>query len=392
MPVKTVLNSGKVPVKLWLDDIEKGTLKQIANLSDFPYAFSHIAIMPDAHKGYGMPIGGVMATEKVVVPNAVGVDIGCGMCALKTDVRSLKKSLLKKILNDLRKIIPLGFKHHKKPLSEKFMPEFKGHLKIVNKEYSNALTQIGTLGGGNHFMEIQKGSDGFIWLMVHSGSRNLGYKVASHYNKIAKKLRDRFENNIPASWQLDFLSFKSKEGQDYIDEMNYCIKFAFANRKLMMKRFLDVFSENSGGGKNKETGSFVNIAHNYASEEIHFGKRVIVHRKGATSAKNGERGIIPGSQGAKSYIVVGKGVPLSFCSCAHGAGRKMSRRAAVRKLKFKDELYKLEKHGVLHSLFKKKNLDEASGAYKNIEDVMSYQKDLVDIEIELSPLAVLKSS
>jgi len=385
-----IINPGKIPVKMWLDNIEDGALKQAENLSNFPFAFSHIAIMPDAHEGYGMPIGGVLATEKVIIPNAVGVDIGCGMCAVKTNLSHVDKSSLRNMIADLRKAVPVGFTHHKKPKSVELMPEKKGELEVVEKEYSSALKQIGTLGGGNHFIEIQKGNDKNIWLMIHSGSRNIGYKVADHYNKLAKKFKDKFGSSIPPSWQLDFLPINSDEGKNYISEMNYCVEFAFANRLLMMEQLINIFSDNC---KNSSVSfsPVINIAHNYASFETHFGKKVIVHRKGATSAKIGETGIIPGSQGAKSYIVKGLGNPESFESCSHGAGRKMGRKEAVKKLKFDDELYKLEKQGIIHSLFTKKDLDEAAGAYKDITEVMENQKDLVVIDVELSPLAVLKA-
>ncbi len=385
-----VITSGKIPVKMWLDDIESGALNQAVNLSNLPFAFSHIAIMPDAHEGYGMPIGGVLATDGVIIPNAVGVDIGCGMCAVKTNLSHVDKKRLKKMLDELRKVIPLGFSHHKHPQDKSLMPDIRGKMEVVEREYRSALTQIGTLGGGNHFIEIQKGNDGFIWLMIHSGSRNIGYKVADHYNKLAKKKKDKFRNSLPPSWQLDFLLSGSEEGKNYTNEMNYCIDFAFANRKLMMSRFKNIFSDNCGDN----TVSFsplINIAHNYAATETHFGKKVVVHRKGATSAKKGETGIIPGSQGSKSYIVRGLGNPDSFESCSHGAGRKMGRKEAVRKLKFDDELYKLEKQGILHSLFRKKDLDEAAGAYKDISVVMENQKDLVTVIVELSPLAVVKA-
>lgn len=375
---------------MWLDEVESGALEQALNLAQLPFAFSHIAIMPDAHQGYGMPIGGVLATKGVIIPNAVGVDIGCGMCAVKTDVTALDKKALQKTVNDLRKVVPLGFDHHKNPQSRDLMPVVKGKLEVVEREYKSALTQLGTLGGGNHFIEIQRGNDGFLWMMIHSGSRNIGYKVADHYNKVAKKEKKKFESTIPPSWQLDFLPLDSEEGQNYRKEMNYCVDFALANRKLMMERFKEVFAENCGN-KNVSFSPLINIAHNYAAMETHFDNPVVIHRKGATSARKDEAGIIPGSQGAKSYIVKGLGNPESFFSCSHGAGRKMGRKEAVRKLKFDDELYKLEKQGIVHSLFRKKDLEEAAGAYKDISVVMDNQKDLVKIEVELSPLAVLKA-
>ena len=269
------------------------------------------------------------------------------------------------------------------------MPEMTGKMKIIEEEYENALFQIGTLGGGNHFIEVQKGNDGFIWLMIHSGSRNIGYKVAGYYNQLAIELRDEFKSEIPLSWQLDYLPLESVEGKNYVDEMNFCVRFAFANRLLMMERFKNIFLD-ACSGKNLSFEPVINIAHNYAAFENHFGKSVAVHRKGATSAKKGEKGIIPGSQGAKSYIVEGLGNPESFESCSHGAGRKMGRREAIRKLDLDEEIKKLNKIGVIHSIRKQNDLEEAAGAYKDICEVMSNQKDLVKIIVELSPLAVMK--
>lgn len=384
-----VISTEKLPIKLWLDDIEDGALDQAKNLANLPFAYHHIAIMPDSHQGYGMPIGGVMATEGVVVPNAVGVDIGCGMCAVKTSLTELDKDTLKKIMGEIRKAVPVGFGHHKKNQDEKLMPEFIGHMEdnrkdypIISQEYNSALKQIGTLGGGNHFIEIQKGSDGHIWLMIHSGSRNLGFKVANYYNKVAQEINDKYYSVVDKGQELAFLPLETKEAQDFLREMNYCVDFALANRKLMMERIKEIVGA--------EYEPMINIAHNYATMENHFGKNVMVHRKGATSAKEGEVGIIPGSQGTKSYIVEGLGNKESFESCSHGAGRKMGRKDAQRSLNLEDEKKKLDDKGVIHSIRNKKDLDEASGAYKDIDVVMKNQQDLVKVSVELEPLAVIK--
>ncbi len=173
--MKKVISTEKKPIKLWLDDMEPGALEQAKNLANLPFAFKHIPIMPDSHQGYGMPIGSILATKGVVVPNAVGVDIGCGMCAMKTSVQNIDKEELKKVLATARETIPLGFNWHEKPQDEELMPSGYENLDIVNRHYIKACKQLGTLGGGNHFIELQKGSDGFVWIMIHSGSRNLGY-------------------------------------------------------------------------------------------------------------------------------------------------------------------------------------------------------------------------
>jgi len=377
-----------VPIKLWLSEVEEGAIIQMDHLALLPFIFHHVAGMPDMHEGYGMPIGGVMATKGYIVPNAVGMDIGCGMCALKTNlfVGSLDKVTLKKIMGDIRKLIPVGFKHNKK--SGK-MPEFNiTFSSIISREWDSATKQLGTLGSGNHFIEIQKGSDGYIWIMIHSGSRNLGAQVATHYNKMAVELNEKWCSSVPKNWQLAYLPFNDTEGQMYFQEMKYCCDFALANRKLMMERVKEAMNNHLDVDFSED--SFINIHHNYASMENHFGQNVLVHRKGATKAYEGELGIIPGSQGTASYIVKGKGNPESFKSCSHGAGRIMSRSKAKEKLNLNDEIKKLDDQGIIHNIRNISDLDEAPSAYKDIDSVMDHQKDLIDIEIELKPLGVVK--
>ena len=389
--MKQVITSEKQPIKLWLDDIEKDTLAQAQNLANLPFIFKHVAIMPDAHLGYGMPIGGVMASEEMVIPNAVGVDIGCGMCAVKTSLTSISTEKLKIVLGGIRNTIPLGFKHHKKKQHVSLMPKVRGgriqDLPVVFREYGNAMTQIGTLGGGNHFIEIQKGNDGHIWFMIHSGSRNIGFKVAQYYNRLAIDLNRKWGAKIPDKWQLAFLPVDDKSGRAYLQEMQYCVDFAYANRKLMMERVKDVLIALA---RSVIFEPMINIAHNYAATETHFHKNVMVHRKGATSAKEGEVGIIPGSQGSPSYIVRGRGERESFQSCSHGAGRKMGRKQAQRQLDLKHEQKMLEDQGILHSVRSKRDIDEAPGAYKNIDEVIENQLDLIEVLVELRPLAVIK--
>lgn len=385
--MKQVITTEKKPIKLWLDDIEEGALEQAKNLANLPFIFKHIAIMPDSHQGYGMPIGAVMATEGVVVPNAVGVDIGCGMCAVKTSLTEIDIETLKKIMGEIRKTIPVGFNKHKEAQNEDLMPK-REYTSVIFEQYENARKSLGTLGGGNHFIEIQKGSDGFIWIMIHSGSRNLGKTVADHYNKLAVKMNERMFSSIPTEQELAFLPLDSQEGKDYLIDMNYCVDFALANRKLMMERILNCISGNTEGFI---TGyEIINKVHNSATMENHFGKNVMVHRKGATISHEGDLGIIPGSQGTKSYVVKGKGNLDSFKSSSHGAGRKMGRKDAERNLNLDEEIKKLDDKGILHAIRGKKDLDEASGAYKDIVEVMDNQSDLVEILVELSPLGVVK--
>jgi tRNA-splicing ligase RtcB len=392
------------PIKSWCNNPEEGAIEQAKNLAKLPFIFKQVCLMSDTHQGYGMPIGGVIATKNVVIPNAVGVDIGCGMCAMKTSLTDISTEQLKQILGGskeyqggIRSSIPVGFNHHAKKQDESLMPKGSDGLvyyqinknHIIWSEYNSALKQLGTLGGGNHFIEVQKGSDGFIWVMIHSGSRNLGYKVAKHYNKIAQELCKKWYSNIPeykGEDGLAFLPLDTEEGQNYLNEMNYCLKFAYANRKHMLENIKKAFLNVVDCTFEPE----INIHHNYAQLENHFGHNVVVHRKGATSAKEGQLGIIPGSQGTASYIVKGKGNIDSFQSCSHGAGRKMSRGKARATLSLEEEQKKLDEQGILHAIRHKNNLDEASSAYKDIQTVMNEQKDLVDIVVKLKPLAVVK--
>lgn len=384
---KTLITTEKLPIKLWLDaeQMDTGALAQARNLANLPFAFKHIAIMPDTHQGYGMPIGAVLATKGVIIPNAVGVDIGCGMCSLRTNLTEIDTDDLKEIVKIIRATIPVGFNRHQTAQDEAWMPKIQGHLPIVKQEYGNALYQIGTLGSGNHFIEIQHGSDGYIWIMIHSGSRNIGFTVANHYHEIAKQLNQAAGEDI--SNDLAYLPESSEYFELYRNEMNYCLEFALANRTLMMERakaaFREVFPE-------VEFSNFINKPHNFAAEEQHFGETVIVHRKGATRARKGEWGMIPGSQGTRSFLVTGKGEAQSFESCAHGAGRIMSRAQARKTLDVKTEVKALQEQGVLHAIRSRKDLDEAPGSYKDIDEVMHNQQDLVDIQIELQPLAVIK--
>jgi tRNA-splicing ligase RtcB len=393
--VKKYFDGGVVPIYSWMSDQDEGTMEQIRHVAGLPFAFHHVAIMADGHVGYGIPIGGVLAAKGTIIPYAVGSDIGCGMIAQKTSVlvESVSTDDLKMIMKTVRDIIPVGREHHAEAQDEELMPEMDdlpGDVfsdSVVGREYESARTQIGTLGQGNHFWEVQ--SDGqYVWVMIHSGSRNLGYRVADHYNKIAVKLNEKWHTGVPKEWQLAFLPHDSDEGHAYFQEMQYCVEFALANRRLMMSRTLEAMVEFIPGFA--VDGDAINIAHNYAEWENHYGENVIVHRKGATRAREGEMGIIPGSQGSASYIVRGLGNRESFQSCSHGAGRKMSRRAACDNLVLEDEIAKLDALGVVHGVRNKADLDEAPGSYKDIETVMDNQRDLVEIMVRLKPLAVVK--
>lgn len=254
--MKKVIRSERIPIKLWLENLDEAALDQAKNLANLPFAYKHIAIMPDSHVGYGMPIGSILVTKKAVVPNAVGVDIGCGMCALRTEIQELESKDLKDIFSKARKRIPLGFNWHEEAQDINLMPKGLEELPIVKKEFTKALQQIGSLGGGNHFIELQKGSDGYVWVMVHSGSRNLGYTVAKHYNETAIKLNELHYSIVNKEIELAFLPIETIEAKHYIAEMNYCIEFAYANRRLMMTRIIESMTEVMGSSR--QTNSSTN--------------------------------------------------------------------------------------------------------------------------------------
>ena len=351
--------------------------------------------MPDTHEGYGMPIGGVAALKDAVCPNMVGVDIGCGMLAVKTSLKGISKEQILSIIGGtkehkggIKSRIPVGFKHHKKEQNSPiFDKERWKQCPICLQEFQSAKLQLGTLGGGNHFIEIQKDQDNYIWFMIHSGSRNLGYKIAKHYNKVAENFCKQFKQDEVVKTELAFLPKGTEAFNNYWNEMNLCLEFAYYNRKAMsniikeeMRRVIPDI----------QFIQEINIHHNYASIENHYGQNVYVHRKGATLARENTIGIIPGSQGTNSYIVNGLGNAASMYSCSHGAGRKLSRRKAIDTLDLEYEQKILNDKGVIHSLNCKNSLDEAAGAYKNINNVMEEQKDLVKIIVTLTPLAVVK--
>ena len=389
MEVKIINNR---PVKIWTNDVEETAMRQIENLTTLPFLHHHLAIMPDVHAGMGMPIGGVLACDGAVIPNAVGVDIGCGMCAVKTNwkMEDLPAHVIRKeIMKGIRARIPLGMDHHTEAQDAKFLPQ--GHdidkMEIVKRRQHSILHEVGTLGGGNHFIELQKDEEGNLWIMIHSGSRNLGKQVGDYYNKIAVSLNEKWHSVVSPEIRLPFLPHGTREFGAYWNEMKYCIDFALCNRKLMMERIQEVIADSLKG---IEFEPMINIAHNYAAIEHHFGKDVIVHRKGATLAREGVIGIIPGSQGTASYIVEGLGNPDSFCSCSHGAGRVLSRKAAIKTLDMNAEVRNLEAKGIIHAIRCQDDMQEASGAYKDIDTVIANESDLVKLKTKLLPIAVIK--
>jgi tRNA-splicing ligase RtcB (3'-phosphate/5'-hydroxy nucleic acid ligase) len=375
--------TNRVPIKMWAEADEM-TMEQARHLANLPFAFRHIALMPDAHVGYGMPIGGVLAAEKVVIPNAVGVDIGCGMRLWRTGVTVDEFLPVRdKILSDIQRSVPTGFGRHQTPRDIPEMPDIE-HL---HEQEAVARMSIGTLGGGNHFIEVQKDAEGNVWAMLHSGSRNLGKTTCDRYNKIARTLNAKWHTGVPDEWQLAFLPMDSDEGQEYIAAMTYALVFANANRAAMQRAVIEAFTRHLPSAVDPDTT--VDIHHNYAAMEHHFGRDLMVHRKGAVKARGPV--IIPGSMGSASYFCTGLDNPDSFSSCSHGAGRAMGRKQACREISAESVILEMREADI--ALFKVKKDDvaeESRAAYKDIEDVMAHQSHLVRPDVRLTPLGVVK--
>ncbi|MCL2704734.1 MAG: RtcB family protein [Spirochaetaceae bacterium] len=410
-----IFSSEKIPIMCWAGEVEPNCLEQAKNLANLPYAFHHIALMPDVHFGMGIPIGGILAAKNVVVPNAVGTDIGCSVSAYRvnTTIENFSKELLKEIMGDIRKVFPVGEARYppKDKGVVKFFEKLENVSEIQNEDLKSYLSSeqfktvylrqdtelkriirkmfecLPSMGGGNHFLEIQKENNetGNIWIMTHFGSRGLGAETCRKFNNIARKINEEHGCPVPDELKLSGLALDSQAGKEYWDMMTLSLQYARLNhlftkeilRSVLRDKGLDFLDEHF-------------IHHNYAAKETHFGEEVVVHRKGATSAKLDELGIIPGSMGTSSYLVKGLGEPNSYMSCSHGAGRKFGRAKAMETLDLAEEIAKMEKLGVVHGLRNKNDLEEADGAYKNIKDVLAEEQDLVKVVLELKPLGVIK--
>jgi len=366
---------------------------QIMHLQSLPFARKHIAVMPDAHGGYGMPIGCVLATKDVVVPNAVGVDIGCGMiaCRLKGMPRGSRLSDDKR--RDIRERIlanvKVGKSWNEEPCDWTEMPMHGDMGTVYQEERDRARYQLGTLGGGNHFIEVQADQEDTLWVMIHSGSRNLGYKTCNHWNRIATEENNINFSAIPKSWDLAFFHKDSRYFKKYIRDMELCIEFARRNREHILCRVIEALKPRYRSLE-VDRGSIIDICHNHASVENHMGDNLIVHRKGVAGPYRGNLGIIPGSMGSTSYIVEHTGNVASYLSTSHGAGRSMSRTDAKNKLDIDLQQEMLETAGVACDMSTPDKLDEAPGAYKDIEEVMANQADLCRMKYILRPLVSVK--
>jgi tRNA-splicing ligase RtcB (3'-phosphate/5'-hydroxy nucleic acid ligase) len=397
MPIKKVLTSQRVPVKIWTDDVDENSKRQLANIASLPFIHHHVAAMPDVHLGIGATIGSVIATHKAIIPAAVGVDIGCGMvaCRLAITGNNLDEKSLRKVFDQISRDVPVGRDQHRDdralveaaaPFASRLDAMTQKHPQLLKAfgKFSKWVNQMGTLGGGNHFIEVCLDESNQVWVMLHSGSRGIGNALASYFIELARQDMERWMIHLPDR-DLAYFPEGSEHFGDYVEAVTWAQEYAMQNRREMvdlvlaaLRRHLPAFDV---------TGELVNCHHNYVAVEHHYGADVWVTRKGAIRAREGDLGIIPGSMGTRSYIVRGKGNPESFTSCAHGAGRKMSRTAAEKQFSAADLVRQTE--GVICRK-DKGVVDEIPGAYKDIDMVMANQADLVDVMHTLKQVVCVK--
>lgn len=404
MPIKRIITDTRVPVKIWTDDVEEEALAQLRNAGSLPFVFRHIAAMPDLHSGKGSTIGSVIATEGAIVPACVGVDLGCGMSAIHTDIKpEMLEGKLAALRHQIERSVPTGMSSHKDDRNLNLLDEgdrdnlvnraksiisrcnLDGKSTKVLRGVDKFPTQLGTLGGGNHFIEICISTNNEIWIMLHSGSRGVGNLIAQHHIDIAKGLMKQLFISLPDP-DLSYLAENTKEFDDYINDMTWAQDFAKFNRKVMMKNIINQVQRMIGDFQIKMR---VDCHHNYVEREHHFGKNVLVTRKGAIRAREGDLGIIPGSMGAKSFIVRGLGNPESFHSASHGAGRKMSRTKA-RKL-FTEKDLAAQTIGV-ECRKDEAVVDEIPSCYKDIDEVLANESDLVEPIAQLKQILCVKGA
>jgi tRNA-splicing ligase RtcB len=399
MPIKRTIDKGKVPVKIYTDDVDPQALNQLANIAQLPFVHGHVAAMPDVHVGIGATVGAVIPTKGAIIPAAVGVDIGCGMSAVRT---SLTANDLPDSLARLRGAIERNVPHGNGPkgdhretpasvstayrqsgLDERYARIVDKHPKVSAKAQAG---QLATLGGGNHFIEVCLDEEDRVWVMLHSGSRGSGNRIGQYFIERAREelLRRELGYHVP---DRDLAFFMEGEAlfDDYVEAVGWAQDYAQANRDVMMERTLRALRDNLP--KFKLEKHAVNCHHNYVAREHHFGADVWVTRKGAVRAGAGELGIIPGSMGARSFIVRGKGNPESFCTCSHGAGRLMSRAEAKSRFTLADH------RAATEGVECRKDagvLDETPMAYKDIDAVMAAQADLVEVVHTLRQVVCVK--
>jgi tRNA-splicing ligase RtcB len=397
MPVRQEISEGRVPVKVYTGEVEPSARLQLVNVSRLPIVHHHVAAMPDVHFGIGATVGSVIPTLRAIIPAAVGVDIGCGMMASRLSLSSsqLDEKSLKKTFDQISRDVPVGFAQHKeRDVREHAARRFqKGLNRILEKhpgiqkrkgKSTSWAHQLGSLGGGNHFIEVCLDEANHAWVMLHSGSRGIGNAIGTYFIELARKDAERNQLQLPDR-DLAYFPEGAKHFDDYVEAVGWAQDYARANREEMMDLVLEAMRRHVPAFE--VTGEAVNCHHNYVERERHFGEELWLTRKGAIRARSGELGIIPGSMGARSYIVRGKGSAESFHSCAHGAGRRMSRNAAQKAFSLAD--LQVQTQGVICRK-DKGVLDEIPGAYKNIDEVMANQSDLVEVVHTLKQVLCVK--
>jgi tRNA-splicing ligase RtcB (3'-phosphate/5'-hydroxy nucleic acid ligase) len=397
MPIKEVLTSQRVPVKIWTDDVDDKSKQQLANIASLPFIHHHVAAMPDVHLGIGATIGSVIATHKAIIPAAVGVDIGCGMvaCRLSITANDLDEKSLKSVFDQISRDVPVGRGMHnnRHAFEEKAQPFELGLNRILEKHpvleksicgTTKWVKQMGTLGGGNHFIEVCLDESNQVWVMLHSGSRGIGNTLAEYFIQLARKDMEQWMIHLPDR-DLAYFPEGTVHFDDYVEAVHWAQEYAFQNRQCMVDLVLEALRRHLPAFE--VTSEVVNCHHNYVAQEHHYGANVWVTRKGAIRAREGDLGIIPGSMGARSYIVRGRGNPESFNSSAHGAGRRMSRTAAEKQ--FTEADLARQTDGVICRK-DKGVVDEIPGAYKDIDVVMENQKDLTETLHTLKQVVCVK--
>ncbi len=399
MPVKLTLNKGSVPVKIFTDDIDSASMTQLGKLSQLPFIHSHIAAMPDVHHGIGATVGSVIPTQGAIIPAAVGVDIGCGMNAIRLSLKAADlPDNLHTIRSQIEKAVPTGFDEHLRPSTQgSTLNNIGKHLDVITDKHPGLVKmvknfhhtwgkQLGTLGGGNHFIELCIDESDDVWVMLHSGSRGIGNAIGRYFIEKAKKDVGTQLGRLPDK-DLAYFTEGTQHFADYVEAVGWAQDYATLNRREMMKLVLNALQNSKQLPTFTTTREAINCHHNYVQKETHFGAEVYLTRKGAISARDGELGIIPGSMGAKSYIVRGLGNEQSFCSCSHGAGRRMSRTEAKRRFNTRD--LEAQTNGV-ECRKDKGVVDEIPGAYKDIDVVMQNQTDLVEVVHTLKQVVCIK--
>ncbi|GAA3580259.1 RtcB family protein [Marinobacter xestospongiae] len=395
MPIRRTINKGRVPVKIYTNQVEHGALNQLANIAQLPIVHSHIAAMPDVHMGIGATVGSVIPTLGAIIPAAVGVDIGCGMNAVRLTLKASQlPESLRKIRSAIEATVPVGFNMHSRPsIQRKSVAQLDAELDDILGKHPGLLKmqkphtwakQLGTLGGGNHFIELCIDESQDVWIMLHSGSRGIGNVIGRYFISLAKKDAQRHQLHLPDK-DLAYFSEGADHFDDYVQAVEWAQEYALVNRREMMRLVVNAIRPHLPEFQvSKEA---INCHHNYVARETHFGEQVFLTRKGAIAAAEDQLGIIPGSMGAKSFIVRGKGNAESFCSCSHGAGRTMSRTQAKRQFNRAD----MEAQTLGVECRKDKGvLDEIPGAYKDIDEVMANQSDLVEVVHTLKQVVCVK--